>query len=73
MLERGLEEIGMRKIVAGLFISPDGVVEATRGPFPFFNDEVGQVVGSTIAASDAVLLGRRTYEEWAASTGAAGP
>jgi dihydrofolate reductase len=27
---------------------------------------MGAVVGEAIAASDAFLLGRRTYEEWAA-------
>lgn len=57
----------MRKIVAGLFMSLDGVVESPhRWVFPYFNDEVAQVVESNMAASDAVLLGRRTYEEWAA-------
>jgi hypothetical protein len=57
----------MRKIVAGLFISLDGVVEAPgTWTFPYFNDEVGQVVGAGIAASDTILLGLRTYEEFAA-------
>jgi dihydrofolate reductase len=57
----------MRKIVAGLFISLDGVVEAPETwHFPYFNDEMGQIVGDQIAASDTMLLGRRTYEEFAA-------
>jgi len=57
----------MRKIVAGLFVSLDGVVESPdTWVFPYFNDQVGQVIGSNMAASDTVLLGRRTYEEFAA-------
>ena len=56
----------MRKIVAGLFISLDGVVEAPNlWHFPYFNDEMGAEVGSQMAAADTMLLGRRTYEEFA--------
>jgi len=56
----------MRKIVAGLFISLDGVFE-TPGEwhFPYFNDEMGEAVGSQMAAADAMLLGRVTYQEFA--------
>jgi dihydrofolate reductase len=57
----------MRKIVAGLFISLDGVVEAPdQWHFPYFNDEMGNAVQSMMGGSDAMLLGRRTYEEFAA-------
>jgi len=56
----------MRKIVAGLFISLDGVVEAPdQWHFPYFNDEMGEAVGSQMAAADAMLLGRVTYQEFA--------
>jgi dihydrofolate reductase len=56
----------MRKLSASFFISLDGVVEAPQNwHFTYFNDEMGAVVGEAIAASDAFLLGRRTYEEWA--------
>ena len=56
----------MRKIVAGLFISLDGVVESPdQWHFPYFNDEMGAVVGAAMAAADTMLLGRRTYEEFA--------
>ena len=45
----------------------DGVVEAPQTwHFPYFNDETGAVIGEAIGASDALLMGRRTYEEWAA-------
>ena len=57
----------MRKIVAGLFISLDGVVEAPeQWHFPYFNDEMGEAVGAQMADADTMLLGRRTYEEFAA-------
>jgi dihydrofolate reductase len=57
----------MRKVVASFFISLDGVVEAPQTwHFPYFNDEMGAAVGEAIAASDSMLIGRRTYEEWAA-------
>ena len=56
----------MRKIVAGLFMSLDGVVEAPdQWHFPYFNDEMGEAVGSQMAASDTMLLGRVTYQEFA--------
>lgn len=57
----------MRKIVAGLFISLDGVIEdANEWTGPYFNAEVGQAVGAMIAAQDAMLLGRVTYDAFAA-------
>ena len=57
----------MRKLTASFFISLDGVVEAPdKWHFPYFNDEMGAAVGEAIAASDSMLIGRRTYEEWAA-------
>jgi dihydrofolate reductase len=67
----------MRQIVASLFITLDGVVEAPgtgdttlpekRGwSMPFMNDEVGQVIGAGMANTDAMLLGRRTYQGFAA-------
>ena len=56
----------MRKIVAGLLLSLDGVVEAPETwHFPYFNDEMGKIVGDQMATSDTMLLGRRTYEEFA--------
>jgi dihydrofolate reductase len=60
----------MRKITAGLFISLDGVVEAPeKWTGPYFNDEVGQAVGKLMAPNDAMLLGRVTYEGFAAAFG----
>ena len=57
----------MRKIVSGLSISLDGVIEdADQWMGPWFNPQLGQAIGSMIAAQDAMLLGRVTYEGFAA-------
>ncbi|MGO8883830.1 MAG: dihydrofolate reductase family protein [Streptosporangiaceae bacterium] len=56
----------MRKIVAGLAISLDGVVEApSQGNWMRFNDEMAEIIAAGIAEADAILLGRRTYLEFA--------
>lgn len=50
----------MSKIIAGLFSSVDGVVEDPQDwHFPYFDDEVGAVVGSLM--QPRMLLGRKTY------------
>jgi len=55
----------MRKISAGLFVSLDGVIEAPQNwHFPYFNDEMGAIVQSQIDASDTLLMGRHTYDEF---------
>ena len=60
------KETTMRKIVAGLFISLDGVVESPdKWHFPYFDDKMGEAVGSQMAEADAMLLGRVTYQEFA--------
>jgi dihydrofolate reductase len=56
----------MRKIIAGLFISLDGVVEAPdQWHFPYFNDEMGAAVDAALGAADTILLGRNTYDSFA--------
>lgn len=56
----------MRKIIAGMFISLDGVVEAPdQWHFPYFNDEMGVAVDSMLGTSDTVLFGRVTYDSFA--------
>jgi dihydrofolate reductase len=63
---RPTEEDNMRKIIAGLFISLDGVVERPdQWHFPYFNDEMGEAVGGGMSEADTILLGRKTYEEFA--------
>jgi dihydrofolate reductase len=57
----------MRKVVAWEFVSLDGVVESPeKWHFPYFNDQMGDAIGAAMAASDAMLMGRVLYEEWAA-------
>jgi dihydrofolate reductase len=61
------EEVLMRKVVASEFVSLDGVVESPeKWHFPYFNDQMGDAIGTAMAASDAMLMGRVLYEEWAA-------
>jgi dihydrofolate reductase len=56
----------MRKIVASHFVSLDGVAESPgEWTGPFFTPEVGSEVGRRMEAADTMLLGRRTYDEWA--------
>jgi dihydrofolate reductase len=56
----------MRKIVAGLFVSLDGVVEEPGDwHFPYFNDEMGAAVDATLGAADTILFGRKTYDSFA--------
>jgi dihydrofolate reductase len=57
----------MRKIVAGLLISLDGVVESPGkwGFSRYFSDEMSEGIAAGMAQADAVLLGRRTYLEFA--------
>jgi dihydrofolate reductase len=58
----------MRKIVAGLFVSVDGVVEAPQAwTGPYYSPEIGQAIGSLMASGDTLLLGRVTYQTFAAS------
>jgi len=62
-----LEEVLMRKVVASEFVSLDGVVESPeKWHFPYFNDQMGDAIGAAMAASEAMLMGRVLYEEWAA-------
>ena len=49
-------------------MSLDGVVEAPEGwTGPYVNDEIGQEIGAVMAGGDTMLLGRKTYQTFAAS------
>jgi dihydrofolate reductase len=54
----------MRKIVTGLFISLDGVVESPSD-WLLSSHEMWELISAGIAESDAILLGRRTYLQFA--------
>jgi dihydrofolate reductase len=63
------------------FVSLDGVVQGPGGPdedrdggfehggwsFPYFSEDMGDVIGGAFANAECFLLGRRTYEIFAAS------
>ncbi len=56
------------RLVATEYLSLDGVFEEPgRWSGPFFNDEAGQFKWTELQASDALLLGRNTYEGFAAA------
>ena len=66
----------MRKIIVSEFMSLDGVIEDPGGAegyehggwtFPYWSDEIGKFKGEELFASDAMLLGRITYEGFAAA------
>ena len=56
----------MRKVVASELVSLDGVMESPeKWSFQFHNDEMAEAQGAGMAAADAMLLGRVTYQEFA--------
>jgi dihydrofolate reductase len=56
----------MRKIIASLFVSLDGVAESPETwHFPYFDDEMGNAIGAAMGNSDAMLLGRVQYQQFA--------
>jgi dihydrofolate reductase len=70
----------MRRIIGGMFISLDGVIQAPGGPvedptgdfahggwmFPVADDQVGSAIGDFFSQPYDLLLGRRTYDIFAA-------
>lgn len=70
----------MRKITASTFISLDGVMQAPGGPqedpsggfrfggwtVPYWDDAMGEAVGEILARPYDLLLGRKTYDIFAA-------
>lgn len=55
----------MRRIVVTEFMSLDGVMEEPAWTFPYWNDEIANFKGEESSASDALLLGRVTYQGFA--------
>jgi dihydrofolate reductase len=56
----------VRNVVSGLFISLDGVTESPdQWQFDHFDEGMMAAMSAVLAAQDAVLLGRVTYQEWA--------
>ena len=55
----------MRKIVVYQLLSLDGVAEDPDGFFADWDDAMEANLAAVIETQDAVILGRRSYDEWA--------
>jgi dihydrofolate reductase len=55
----------MRKVVVYELLSLDGVAEDPDGFFADWDDAMEANLAAVIAVQDAVILGRRSYNEWA--------
>jgi dihydrofolate reductase len=68
--------VDVGKVVAVEYLSLDGVMEEPAWSGPYFNDEVAQFQFNNLFESDALLLGRVTYEgfksSWPSMTDEAG-
>lgn len=57
----------MRKLVVTEFVSLDGVMDTPFWTAPYWNDEIAQFKGEESLTGDALLLGRVTYQGFAAA------
>lgn len=57
----------MRRIVVTEFVSLDGVFEEPGWTFPYWNDAIAQFKDEEQQSADALLMGRVTYEGFAAA------
>jgi dihydrofolate reductase len=63
----GSKEVAGRKVVESEFVSLDGVMEDPSWESPFRGEEQEKFKFDELAAADALLLGRKTYEGFAAA------
>lgn len=57
----------MRKIINSTYVTLDGVIDNPMWTMPYFDAEAAAFAGSQTEAADALLMGRATYEGFAAS------
>lgn len=57
----------MRKLIVTEFMSLDGVIENPMWTFKYWNDEIANFKGEETSADEPLLLGRVTYEGFAAA------
>jgi dihydrofolate reductase len=57
----------MRKVKLAMYVSADGVVENPAWTGPYWDEELSKLQADYLFASDALLLGRVTYEGFAAA------
>ena len=57
----------MRKVIVTEFLSLDGVMEEPSWTVPYWNDDIARFKWEELFASDALLLGRVTYQGFAAA------
>jgi dihydrofolate reductase len=57
----------MRKLKLAMYVALDGVVEAPAWSGPFWNEQLSELQADYLFSSDALVLGRVTYEGFAAA------
>lgn len=57
----------MGKIIVSMYLSLDGVMEEPAWTAPYFNEEVAKFQSNLLFESEALLLGRVTYQGFAAA------
>src|SRR4029453_11937619 len=63
---RQMRGVGMRNLVASTYVTLDGVFEEPSWSAPYWSDDAQLFARDQLWASDALLLGRTTYEGFAA-------
>lgn len=59
------EVLTLRKVFVYELLSVDGVAENPDAFFPDWDDSIEANLAAVISTQDAVILGRRSYDEWA--------
>lgn len=54
----------MRKVIVSTYMTLDGVIENPMWTFPYWGDDIAAFQTDDLFASDALLLGRETYESF---------